>query len=104
MPPLVQSQWQQDDGFNALFPNNENVGCVPVAVAQVCYYHKKPQSLDGYQFNWNLMQNIKNSSNLFVYSNSNEEASKQVTRFLYELAKKWELTMDLHIEEKYYHV
>ena len=88
MPPLVQSQWQQDDGFNALFPNNENVGCVPVAVAQVCYYHKKPQSLDGYQFNWNLMQNIKNSSNLFVYSNSNEEASKQVTRFLYELAKK----------------
>ncbi len=82
MPPLIQSKWGQGVHFCAMYTDGGPAGCVPVA--QVCYYHKKPQSFNGYQFDWNLMQNIK------MYSDfkNNSEAGKQVSRFFYEIAQK----------------
>lgn len=84
MPPLIQAKWGQGVHFCAMYTDGGPAGCVPVAVAQVCYYHKKPQSFNGYQFDWNLMQNIK------MYSDfkNNPEAGKQVSRFFYEIAQK----------------
>lgn len=84
MPPLIQAKWGQDNGFCAMYTDGGPAGCGPVAVAQVCYYHKKPQSFNGYQFDWNLMQNIKTKSDF----ENNPEAGEQVSRFLYEIAQK----------------
>ena len=83
MPPMIQAKWGQRGGFCALYTDGGPAGCVPVAVAQVCYYHKKPQSFNGYQFDWNLMQNIKKSSDF----KNNPEAGQQVSRFFYEIAQ-----------------
>ena len=83
MPPLIQSKWGQGPNFSALYTDGGPAGCVPVAVAQVCYYHKYPQNFNGYQFDWNLMQNIKMDSDF----KNNPEAGKQVSRFFYEIAQ-----------------
>lgn len=83
MPPLIQAEWGQNGGFCALYDDGGPAGCVPVAVGQICYYYKKPQSFNGYQFNWDLMRNIKSRSD---FSN-NVEAGEQVSRFLYEIAQ-----------------
>ncbi len=56
--PLTPSVWDQGCGYNDLAPQCNNpgycnrmpVGCVPLAMAQVMYYWKKPG-----QFNWSAM-------------------------------------------------
>lgn len=57
--PLVETQWNQDAPYNNLCPidpyyNQKSLtGCVPVALAQLMYYHRWPKSGTGttsYQF------------------------------------------------------
>ena len=48
--PLLQTAWYQDDlPFNASAPN-EMSGCVPLAIAQICYYQKFPT-----KYNWSAV-------------------------------------------------
>ncbi len=48
--PLLQTQWYQTDlPFNAAAPNGI-AGCVPLALAQICYYHRFPT-----KYNWTLV-------------------------------------------------
>ena len=58
-PPLLETQWHQNCGFNdALQPMDCNVpcgrayaGCVPVAIAQTMNYHQHPK-----RYAWNRME------------------------------------------------
>lgn len=50
--PLLQTSWYQDAlPFNAAAPNGM-AGCVPLAIAQICYYHNFPQ-----KYNWTSVPN-----------------------------------------------
>lgn len=59
--PLINVQWHQFEPFN-YGASNGIAGCVPVAVAQILYYYKYPNT-----FNWNQIyadpsSNINNTS------------------------------------------
>lgn len=58
---LLKTNWHQRYPYNNNCPlvKNENnemvkapVGCVPLAIAQIMAYHKKPSSHNGYTYNW----------------------------------------------------
>lgn len=62
----VGCHWDQRSPFNAYCPIVDSVhapvGCVPIAVAQVMYYHKKNATYDGMYYNWDLMQYVVNAN------------------------------------------
>ena len=43
--PLLSTAWHQKSPYNLSVPNNLNVGCVAVAVAQILRYHQSPSSI-----------------------------------------------------------
>lgn len=43
--PLIGTKWHQDKPFNVDAPN-KFAGCVPIAVAQIVYYHQYPDKYD----------------------------------------------------------
>lgn len=48
--PLLQTQWYKDDlPFNSASKNGD-AGCIPLAIAQIAYYHKFPT-----KFNWSAV-------------------------------------------------
>ncbi len=47
--PLLRTRWDQGEPFNMNAPNYV-AGCLPVAIAQIMYYHKQPTSI-----NWNAI-------------------------------------------------
>ena len=49
---LLTTMWGQSAPYNDLIPNKRAVGCLPLAMAQVMKYHKKPAG-----YNWNAMAN-----------------------------------------------
>lgn len=53
--PLLRTKWHQQHPFNALC-QGKPAGCVPVALAQIFYRHRWPNSLGGETFNWDLMK------------------------------------------------
>jgi len=73
-PNYLETIWQQEGGFNRYFPlnifgNNHPVGCGPLAVGQIMYHHRYPNS-----YNWHDMNTIY--------------ATSETASFLYEVAKK----------------
>lgn len=52
--PAIKTVWEQGYPYNTALPDNEYyskfVGCVPLAVAQIMNYHKKPTYIDFSQF------------------------------------------------------
>lgn len=79
---LLNTKWFQDYPFNkyqGLHPRTGDTlkaGCGPIALAQVIYYHKHPQTYDNYTFYWDLLMPLEVPfPNMEVYeSNSNEGA------------------------------
>lgn len=71
--PLLQTEWNQDCGYNALMPQLScNVpcgrawaGCVPVAMAQVMRYHQFPTT-----YNWANMPNTWGNNNTALLINA----------------------------------
>ena len=53
--PLLRTKWSQQPPFNALC-QGKPAGCAPVALAQIFYRHRWPNSLGGETFNWDLMK------------------------------------------------
>lgn len=47
--PLIKTTWHQNSPFNIGTPNG-HAGCVPIAIAQIAYYHKYPA-----KYNWNAI-------------------------------------------------
>ena len=52
VPPLIQSKWSQNNGYNYYTPNNYPVGCVAVAMGQIMKFHEYPTNYD-----WDSMHN-----------------------------------------------
>lgn len=55
VPNFLNTKWGQQSGFNRFYPTKEDgtrppAGCVPVAMAQMMYFHKYPS-----KFEWNKM-------------------------------------------------
>lgn len=55
--PLIQTQWDQEEPYNLLTPNNYPTGCVATATAQIMYYHKWPETFD-----WDKMKTTYTST------------------------------------------
>lgn len=80
----VPTKWDQGKPYNNLVPvfttanPNERVqiGCYPVAVGQVMAFHKKPT-----KYNWDLIT----ASDKILFTNY--QASQEVSRLLYDIAK-----------------
>lgn len=62
----VGCTWDQGDPFNKMCPLDSgvrsDVGCTPVAVGQIMFYHKKNTTYNGTFYNWNLMKYITSTS------------------------------------------
>lgn len=52
--PLLQTTWDQENGYNYYIPNKYPVGCVAVAMGQIMKYHEYPLRYD-----WNSMYNTE---------------------------------------------
>lgn len=63
--PLLRTKWHQQSPFNALC-QGKPAGCAPVALAQIFYRHRWPNSLGGETFNWDLMKLAE-----YYYNNPN---------------------------------
>lgn len=59
--PLMGTQWHQYSPFNVDAPNGL-AGCVPIAVAQIVYYHKYPS-----KYNWNQIYTYPVLNDAFEY-------------------------------------
>lgn len=75
--PLLETQWQQKNGFNAFTPGNAPVGCVAVAVGQIMKYHEYPSTYD-----WDNMPNVV--------------ATETTARFLAEVGEKVGMEYDVN--------
>ena len=59
--PMLNTQWHQGSPFNDNYPTDAVVnkkypaGCGIFALAQILYFHKFPNSLNGITFDWNLL-------------------------------------------------
>lgn len=58
----VGCSWKQGHPFNDECPVIDGIhakaGCVPIAVAQIMYFHKKNTTYSNYYYNWNVMKDI----------------------------------------------
>lgn len=52
---LLKTKWHQGYPYNIMCPNNSVVGCLPLALAQIMAYHKKPDSYQGHTYHWEYM-------------------------------------------------
>lgn len=59
--PLMGTQWDQEYPFNVDAPNGY-AGCVPIAVAQIVYYHKYPS-----KYSWNQIYTYPVLNDAFEY-------------------------------------
>ena len=59
--PLMGTQWDQGFPFNVDAPNGY-AGCVPIAVAQIVYYHKYPS-----KYSWNQIYTCPVLNDAFEY-------------------------------------
>lgn len=66
--PLLKTHWHQKDPYNSQCPiygkDTTVVGCVAIAMGQICSYHKWPQNMSGHTYNWDDM--LKKSSHSYV--------------------------------------
>lgn len=66
--PLLKTHWEQGEPYNSQCPiyNNKHakVGCVAIAMGQICSYHKWPQNMSDHTYNWDDM--LKKSSHSYV--------------------------------------
>lgn len=57
--PLLKTEWHQGFPYNFLcvIGNGQTaaVGCVAVAMGQICSYHRKPQQLNNHTYDWDAM-------------------------------------------------
>lgn len=95
VPVMLSTKWFQDYPLNQFTPlksdgNHKDIGCGPVAVAQILAYHEYPRYffLNGYYCDWTLMKSIyttEASKNSLSYDNS---AVIVLSHFLEELRKE----------------
>ena len=65
--------WGQSPKFNNHCPVLSNgdrayAGCLPIAVAQIMYYHGKNATYGGYYYDWSIMHQIVNANSCPMYA------------------------------------
>lgn len=59
MEPLLTTKWHQFYPYNTQCPliggKETFVGCVAIAMGQICSYHQWPEQLNGHTYNWSNM-------------------------------------------------
>lgn len=74
--PYLKTKWDQGYPYNILCDdyiigtNYPAVGCVAIAMGQICAYYKHPQQLSGYSYNWSKINALshhesENSTGLY---------------------------------------
>ena len=96
----VGCHWNQVRPFNAYCPkiNGDTtlVGCVPVAVGQIMYYHGKDYTYNNTYYNWNLMHLITSGSAPSQYPYSS--AWYKVKKLLVDLGDSTNLAANYGVE------
>lgn len=64
----TNTDWGQEHPYNFHCPNWCLVGCGPLTVGQLMTYYKKPSSLEGHSFNWDLMLSSRKLTDDSPYS------------------------------------
>lgn len=63
IPPMLKTKWHQESPYNdlCLLSNGETTvaGCAAIAIAQFAYYHKSPDTINGYDVDWELLSNCE---------------------------------------------
>ncbi len=61
--PLLSTLWHQEDPYNIKCPpigdEYAAVGCVAVAIGQICAYYKRPAAIDGNSIDWDTILTLK---------------------------------------------
>lgn len=69
--PLLKTLWHQEYPYNIYCPmqNGENtlVGCVAIAMGQICAYHRLPESLDGNNLEWDWMLAFDRHDSVYTF-------------------------------------
>ncbi len=63
IPPMLKTKWHQESPYNdlCLLSNGDTTvaGCAAIAIAQFAYYHKSPDTINGYDVDWELLSNCE---------------------------------------------
>lgn len=84
--PLLKTQWDQYPPFNRNYDINPNTGvryyagCGPIALAQILYYNRFPNSINGVTFDWDLIEEYEVGNN-----NHSESATIEIGNFVYQI-------------------
>ena len=87
---LLNTKWQQGFPFNNECPlKSDNTisfaGCGPIALAQIIYYNRYPNTFYGEQFNWNLISAFEGNYDIV---NTSIHEINEVARFVAHIGDK----------------
>lgn len=89
VPPLLDTKYNQESPYNNNYPIYNDItgerkfaGCGPIAAAQIMYYHRKPNTLNGVTFNWNLLSYFHHG----VYNNF-PDAQNAMAEFIFTITQ-----------------
>ena len=101
-PPVgtqIGCKWDQHLPFNGMCPligdEHALVGCTPIAVGQIMYYHQKNATYNGYHYNWGQMHDIVCDTSSSFYPN----AWHSVQRLLMDLGNENNLDATYGVKE-----
>ena len=86
-PQMMNTIWHQGDPFNRRYgyvtgtTQRYKAGCGPIALAQILYYNRYPNSINGETFDWDLIAQYEAD----VYWSASEEAIDEVANFVYQI-------------------
>ena len=69
--PLLRTKWSQFTPYNDHYPNGLLAGCGPIALAQIIYFFRTPDTYSFYTFDWELISECE-----YQGSFSNEACSE----------------------------
>lgn len=84
--PLLRTKWGQDPPFNNNYPEHPTLGvpypagCGPIALAQILYYNRFPNSINGVTFDWDLIEEYEVGNN-----SHSDSATIEVGNFVYRI-------------------
>lgn len=84
--PLLRTKWSQGAPYNNSCPMKYNgyercvAGCVPIAVGQIMYFNRQPNSINGITFDWDLISEYE-----YGLHDRSESAAIEVANFIFQV-------------------
>lgn len=100
VPALLNTKWHQDSPYNNLCLDTDgekiDAGCAAIAIAQFAYYHKSPDTINGYNVDWDLLADCEyvfggnfNGGTIggggIIIFDPNFLANREVAKFVYNI-------------------